>query len=118
MKYYQNKATGELLTHYEMWNQLVEEYDGDDATNLLDWTEYYTTVEIDEEINRYPEYIMKMLRQRHGYNSDFTGYDAGFNTMTPNEVFEEILNWNGIIGYAYSIKGWIDDIYRVDLNEK
>ncbi len=46
---YQNNETGEVLTREEMLAQFAEEYDGDDPTNGMDASEYYTEVEDDDE---------------------------------------------------------------------
>lgn len=67
--------------------------------------------------NRYPEYIMCMLRQRQRLDENDTSKDSVINTYTPNEAFEEVCNWEGLINYAYTIKKWIRDIYNIDLDE-
>lgn len=41
---YVNRYTGELLTYKEMMAQFKEEFDGDDDTNLILYTENYTPV--------------------------------------------------------------------------
>ena len=67
-------------------------------------------------MNKYPENIMGYLRQRKGLEPDDTTRDNEINTLTPNEAFEEVLEWDGLIGYAYIIKRWIEDIYGIDLD--
>ena len=67
-------------------------------------------------MNKYPENIMGYLRQRKGLEPDDTTRDNEINLMTPNEAFEEVLEWDGLIGYAYIIKRWIEDIYGIDLD--
>lgn len=42
--HYMNRYTGELLTYEEMMAQWREEFDGDDDTNLIPYTEHYTPV--------------------------------------------------------------------------
>ena len=66
--------------------------------------------------NRYPERIMRTLRERKGLEPSDTICDDEINLMSPNEAFEEILEWNGICNYAYTIKHWIEDIYGIDLD--
>ena len=68
-------------------------------------------------MNKYPENIMRYLRQRKGLEPDDTTCDDEINLMTPNEAFEEVLMWDGLIGHGYKIKSWIEDIYGIDLNE-
>lgn len=70
-----------------------------------------------EKANRYPEYIMKKLRQQLGLESDDTSRDTEINIYSGNEAFEGILEWEGICGYTELLKMWIKDIYDVDLNE-
>lgn len=38
------------------------------------------------------------------------------DAMTPNEVFEEVLNCEGLLFYAEKIKHLIKGIYGIDLN--
>ena len=45
MKMYQNRDTGELLTREEMLKQWREDYDGDDPTNPLHYSEQYDEIE-------------------------------------------------------------------------
>lgn len=81
-----------------------------------DRTEYCAGFEAKE--NRYPEHIMQTLRKRLGLVSrDDTSRDNEINKYTPNEAFEEMCNWEGILGYANTIKGWIKDIYGIDLDK-
>ena len=67
-------------------------------------------------MNKYPEYIMEMLRQRLGLEEDDTSRDAEINSYSSNKAFEEVLVWEGFIGYARHIKMWIADIYGIDLD--
>lgn len=39
---YINNETGEALTYEQMMKQFADEYDGDDETNGIDISEYYT----------------------------------------------------------------------------
>lgn len=65
----------------------------------------------------YPKDIMEALRQRKYLEPDDSSRDEEISLMSPNEVFEEVLEWNGICNYAHTIKRWIKDIYGIDLNE-
>lgn len=66
--------------------------------------------------NKYPEYIMQDLRQRRGLEPDDTSEDKDINTLSPNEAFYEVCQWDGLLGYDSTIKNWIKDIYKVDLD--
>ncbi|WP_373166262.1 hypothetical protein [Agathobaculum sp. Marseille-P7918] len=67
---------------------------------------------------RYPEYIIRYLRQRKGLDKDDTSLDEQLQAMSPSDVFAKILEWNGLlVGWDCTIKGWIKDIYGIDLDE-
>lgn len=63
----------------------------------------------------YPEKVLTILRERNGLDEDDDSRDEEWNTLTPNEVFEECLEWEGICGYATTILTFISDIFHVDL---
>ena len=65
--------------------------------------------------NKYPEYIMRKLRQRRGLEEDDTSEDSDIGTLSPSEAFDEVCNWEGLIGYSSTIKRWIEDIYGVEI---
>lgn len=64
---------------------------------------------------KYPEYIMSYVRQNMGLDSDDTSKDDFINSMNKKDVFDRVLNWNGIIGYAGQINSWIEEIYGIEL---
>lgn len=65
---------------------------------------------------KYPEYVLRYLRQRCGMKPDDTSRDDVFQRMKPSRVFEDVLSWNGLIGgWGSQIIGWIKDIFGVDL---
>ena len=71
-----------------------------------------------EAKERYPEGIIRYLRQRKGLDADDTSHDEQLQAMSPSLVFAETLEWNGLLGgWDYQIKGWIKDIYGIDLDE-
>lgn len=63
----------------------------------------------------YPEYIMQTVRQHLGLEEWDTSRDEEINGMSHGTVFDHVLEWEGIIGYGYTIHGWINDIYGVNL---
>lgn len=67
------------------------------------------------EENKYPDYIMKKIRQRMGLEEDDTSIDDSINKMSKDSVFDKVLGWEGFIGYTDTIKGWVEDIYNVEL---
>lgn len=64
----------------------------------------------------YPNYIKEKVRQRLGLESYDTSRDIEIDNMGHNEVFNDCLAWEGIIGYAYAIRDWVKDIYGVTLD--
>ena len=64
----------------------------------------------------YPEYILEILRQRKDLEEDDTSRDEEFQNLSANEVFDEVIKWDGLGNYADTIKQWVQDIYSVDLN--
>lgn len=66
----------------------------------------------------YPENILKYLRKRARLDENDTSLDEHFNKMRKDAVFEEVLRWQGIYGWGGQIRGWIQDIYGVELNKE
>lgn len=64
--------------------------------------------------NKYPEYIMMCVRQILGIDAYDDSRDAEINKMSANEVFEHVCNWNGLLGYADTIKSWVTGVYKVE----
>ena len=70
------------------------------------------------QVKRYPEYIFVYLRKRWGLDEKDESMDDVFNKMEPKRVFAEVLIWNGLLGgWDSQIKGWIKDIYKIDIDE-
>lgn len=70
-----------------------------------------------ETENRFSIDIMRILRQRLGLEEDDTSRDEEINTYSMDSAFREVLAWEGFFGYFGTIKGWIEDIYGVNLTE-
>lgn len=67
--------------------------------------------------NKYPENVMEYVRQRWGLEKYDTSRDEEINQLSPDEIFNYVCDWNGLVGYAYTIKTWIADIYGIDLEQ-
>lgn len=82
-------------------------------SKILEYKKY-----LSENKNKYSEEVMRYLRQRRGLDEYDLKEDEDINSMSSNEVFEEVLEWNGLLGtYADKIKDWIKDIYNINLND-
>ena len=69
------------------------------------------------ETKKYGEYITECVRQNLGLEVDDDSRDYDIeNNMTEEEVFHRVLEWNGLIGYGYTIRNWIKQIYNIDLD--
>lgn len=67
---------------------------------------------------KYPDHIMSIIRERLDLDSDDISRDNEINNMTANEVFENVLEYEGFSGYAYKIYSWIESIFGIDLQEE
>lgn len=64
---------------------------------------------------KYSEGIMGDLRERRDLDRHDASQDEEIMQMSKNEVLNEVLTWNGLIGYDCTIKNWIENIYGVEL---
>lgn len=67
--------------------------------------------------NKYSDEIMRIVRQRLGLNAFDTSKDSLINEMDKGEIFDHVCKWEGFVGYSDTIKGWVLDIYGVDLDD-
>ena len=68
---------------------------------------------IENNPNKYSENVMECVRQRFGLEKYDDSRDEEINQLSPDEVFDHVCNWNGLLGYATTIKTWIGGIYKV-----
>lgn len=66
--------------------------------------------------DKYPEYILKYLRQRYDLDENDTSMDEKFNAMLPSKIFKEVCEWHGFHNWHGIILGWVEDIFKFDLN--
>lgn len=64
---------------------------------------------------KYPESIMEAVRQRLDLEPHDDSQDDEIMAMSPNEVFDHVCNWNGLVGYSNTIKNWVERIYKIKL---
>lgn len=65
----------------------------------------------------YNEAVLKSLRNIEDMDINDTSRDEEFQYMTPREVLDTILRYEGIIGYTSWILELIKNIYKVQLDE-
>ena len=64
---------------------------------------------------KYPNHIMAKVRQKLGLEEYDTSKDSQINDMSKGEVFRACLEWEGIIGYEWNIRNWVEEIFGVKL---
>lgn len=116
----------EILDKYDegnsSWNWGI--LDGLSDTELFDKNKVVEKINIiqkhqerlENNSNKYPESIMECVRQRFGLEKYDDSQDEDINQLSQNEILEHVCNWNGLLGYANTIKSWIEDIYKIDLD--
>lgn len=63
--------------------------------------------------------VMMNLRQRQGLEPKDDSKDEWLmKNFSPKEALEEALEWEGIIGYLYSILEFIDDVTGLNLQDR
>jgi len=65
---------------------------------------------------KYPTHIMNKVRQHIGLEPGDTSRDEEINNMPRDSVFDHCLDWEGLIGYGYEIRRWVEDIYGVNVS--
>ena len=118
------------ITRFNTVNDEVEEYlyhTEEEAKRHLelfkdDDSGLYTSIEVFDGNNnllyhlefdkpKYPDSIMRNVRETFGLEPDDTSLDKEINELDPMEVFERWLQWEGIIGYEYRIKEAVNNIF-------
>jgi len=72
---------------------------------------------LDPKTGTYPSYIMRDVRLNLGLEENDTSCDKKIMSMPRDEVFQRILEWDGLIHYGGIIQTWIKDIYGIDLSQ-
>ena len=67
-------------------------------------------------MNKYPDYIMRKLRQRRWLEPNDISSDEILNNFSPQQAFKEVLSWEGLINWDETIKEWINDIYGISID--
>lgn len=67
---------------------------------------------------KYPENIIRIVRQSLDLEPTDTSKDDEINVMSRSEILDCVCEWEGLIGYGRVIRNWIKDIYGINLDEK
>lgn len=107
-----NLGTGLDYVLYEEFSKIIKE-EKEIINKVIEYKNYR-----ENNNNKYSEQIMEYLRQRDGLNRYDFSNDEELNQMSQNEVFDNVVKWNGLLGgYSETIKDWIKEIYGIDLDE-
>jgi len=107
-----NLGTGLDYSLYEEFSKTIKE-EKDIISKIIEYKNH-----AENNNNKYSEEIIKYLRQREGLNKYDFSNDEEINKMSPNEAFDNVVGWNGLLGgYSNTIKSWVKEIYGVDLEE-
>lgn len=106
------------VSDHEFFDKLSDDELNDSAKvseALKQLNEYNSNVSTSQ--NKYSDEIMRIVRQRLGLNAFDTSKDSLINEMDKGEIFDHVCKWEGFVGYSDTIKGWVLDIYGVDLDD-
>ena len=67
---------------------------------------------------KYPNYIYNNVRQNMGLEWNDTSKDNEIDKMSRKEVLERFWMWEGIIGYANTIKNSVFDVYGINKGDE
>ncbi len=104
--------------HYAGWEDqwIVKNQWGQDMLRVNESEVYPYLIENGPPVTpKYPNYLMEKVRQQIGLESYDASRDAEINEMPHDTVLNSCLIWEGIIGYTFTLKNWIKDIYGVTL---
>lgn len=65
----------------------------------------------------YPEYIVDKLANTLNERVDIEKRKLFVRSSSPNEVFDWLCDWEGLVHYGSIIRRWIKDIYGIDLDD-
>lgn len=68
--------------------------------------------------NKYPQYIVRTVRECLGLDEEDSSRDNIINRMSPSEVFRRCLEWEGIIGYNMRIISLIEDCWGIKIESE
>ena len=107
------------VKNWEIFDKLSDDELFDD-TKIEECIKLITEINkrLENNINKYPDYIMEYVRQNLGLDKYDTSEDKDINEMSKSDIFEKVCNWNNLYWYSEYIKSWIKDIYGIDLDKE
>ena len=107
------------VKNWEIFDELSDDELFDD-TKIEECIKLITEINkrLENNINKYPDYIMEYVRQNLGLDKYDTSEDKDINEMSKSDIFEKVCNWNNLYWYSEYIKSWVKDIYGIDLDKE
>ena len=107
------------VKNWEIFDELSDDELFDD-TKIEECIKLITEInkKLENNINKYPDYIMEYVRQNLGIDKHDTSEDKDINEMSKSDIFEKVCNWNNLYWYSEYIKSWVKDIYGIDLDKE
>jgi len=63
----------------------------------------------------YSESIMRKVRQYLDLDATDTSMDIEIMKLPKDAIFDYVCEWEGLINYSNTIRGWVKSIYEVEL---
>jgi hypothetical protein len=70
-----------------------------------------------QSTHSYPEFILRTLRETEDLDINDSSRDNEFNSMSPGDVFDKCLEWEGIVGYGMWMRSLVKGAFGVDLDK-
>lgn len=112
--WYNGPTSGKLIVSESMKIWLTDA----DMRYLLDNMD--ENAEEDEEVGFkiYGRNVMGDLREQADLERNDTSKDQEIMARSADDVWQDLFNWNGLLGsWGNTIKGWVKEVYGVDLDE-
>lgn len=107
-----------LQEHMQGYMTEIKEIDDAYFSVYNEAKRYPKVMPLEEETGKYPEHIMRDVRENKGLEPDDTSHDADImEYMSRGEVLDAVAEWDGLIGYSHRIRSWVKDIYGIDLDD-
>lgn len=103
--------------HFTSTHNLTEEY-------IQRMIERWETIEREniyiptdtKKAEKYPDDIMKAVRQNLNLGPDDESQDDYIMKMSKDEVLNRVAQWNNLLGFGPTIRRWVESIWGVDLS--
>lgn len=109
---------GVSVLYMKQFNKLseLELFMEDKVNEVVVKIKAYESLPVDK--NKYPESIMRNVRQNLGLDEMDISRDDEIMAMAKQDVFNRYCEWDGLCGgYGYSLLNAVEDIYGINLQQ-